>query len=69
MRVGKLTPIGDPAPNAPKTFAAVEIIRLETDHDRFHKATKEIAKFWKTKREKRHVHISRSGVTCKYGCD
>ena len=28
MSVGKLTPLGDPAPNAPKWFAAVEIIRL-----------------------------------------
>jgi hypothetical protein len=28
MAVGKLTPLGDPAPNAPKWFAAVEMIRL-----------------------------------------
>ena len=26
--VGKLTPLGDPAPNVPKWFAAVEMIRL-----------------------------------------
>ena len=25
MAVGKLTPLGDPAPNAPKWFAAVEM--------------------------------------------
>jgi hypothetical protein len=53
MSVGKLTPLGDPAPNAPKRFAAVEMIRLAADQDWLHKATKEIAKFWKNKRERR----------------
>jgi hypothetical protein len=53
MTVGELTPLGDPAPNAPKWFAAVEMIRLATDQDWLHKATKEIAKYWK---EKRHRH-------------
>src|SRR5271170_2635970 len=52
MAVGKLTPLGDPAPNAPKWFAAVEMIRLATDQDWLHKATKEISKFWKNKRER-----------------
>src|ERR1017187_2067750 len=47
MSVGKLTPLGDPAPNAPKWFAAVEMIRLATDQDWLHKAPKEIAKFWR----------------------
>jgi hypothetical protein len=50
MTAGKLTPLGDPAPNAPKWFAAVEMIRLATDQDWLHKATKEIAKYWKNKR-------------------
>jgi hypothetical protein len=31
MAAGKLTPLGDPAPNAPKWFAAVVLIRLATD--------------------------------------
>jgi hypothetical protein len=52
LSVGKLTPLGDPAPNAPKWFAAVEVIRLATDQDWLHKATKEIAKHWKNKRER-----------------
>jgi hypothetical protein len=43
---------GDPAPNAPKWFAAVEMIRLATDQDWLHKTTKEIAKFWRNKRER-----------------
>ena len=53
MAVGKLTPLGDPAPNAPKWFAAVEIIRLAADQDWLHKATKEISKFWHSKRVRR----------------
>jgi hypothetical protein len=55
MGVGKLTPLGDPAPNAPKWFAAVEMIRLATDQDWLHKATKEIAKYWRQKRERRQT--------------
>jgi hypothetical protein len=34
--VGKLTPLGDPTPNAPKWFAAVEMIRLAVDQDWLH---------------------------------
>ena len=49
----KLTPLGDPAPNAPKWFAAVEMIRLAADKDWLHKATKEISKYWWHKRERR----------------
>ena len=53
MAVGKLMPLSDPAPNAPKWFAAVEMIRLAADQDWLHKATKEIAKYWRHKRERR----------------
>lgn len=28
MASGKLTPLGDPAPNAPKWFAAMEVVSL-----------------------------------------
>jgi hypothetical protein len=52
MAVRKLRPLGDPAPNAPKWFAAVEMIRLAGDQDWLHKATKEIAKYWRNKRER-----------------
>jgi hypothetical protein len=55
MAVGKLTPLGDPASNAPKWFAAVEMIRLATDQDWLHKATHEVAKFWRHKREQRQT--------------
>ena len=52
MSVGKLTPLGDPAPNAPKWFSAVEVIRLAGDQDWLHKATKEISKYWRQKRKR-----------------
>ena len=53
MAVGKLTPLGDPAPNAPKWFGAIEMIVLAGDHDWLHKATKEVAKYWRNKRDHR----------------
>jgi|ERR1035437_3634200 hypothetical protein len=59
MAVGKLTPLGDPSPNAPKWFGAIEMIQLATDQDWLHKATKEIAKYWRNKRE-RHTNGSHS---------
>src|ERR1022692_446308 len=52
MAAGKLTPLGDPAQNAPKWFAGVEMIRLATNLDWLHKATKKIAKYWRSKRER-----------------
>lgn len=53
MAVGKLIPLGEPAPNAPKWFASVEIVQLAVDADWLHKATKEISKYWRQKRERR----------------
>ena len=58
MSSGKLTPLGDPATNAPKWIAALEIIRLAVDQDWLHKATKEIAKFWRNKRERHPKAVS-----------
>ena len=52
MAAGKLTPLGDPAPNAPKWFAAMKIIRLAADNDWLNKATKEVARYWRHKRER-----------------
>ena len=53
MVARKLTPLGDPAPKAPKWFAAVEILQLAVDVDWLHKATKEVSKYWRHKRERR----------------
>jgi hypothetical protein len=57
MSMGKLIPLGDPAPNAPKWFASVEMIRLAMDQDWLHKATKEIGKYWRHKRERRQTRL------------
>jgi hypothetical protein len=45
MRAGKLTPLGDPAPNAPKWFAAIELIRLAADRDWLSRASREVSKY------------------------
>jgi hypothetical protein len=64
MAVGKLTPLGDPAPSAPKWFAAVEMIRLAADQDWLHKATKEISKYWRNKRERRQTPLTLNKTGC-----
>lgn len=48
----KLTPLGDPAPNAPKWFSALDVIRLSLDVDWLNKATREVSRYWKHKRER-----------------
>ena len=53
MASRKLVPLGDPAPNAPKWFAAIEIIHLAADKDWLNKASKEVSKYWKHKRQRR----------------
>jgi hypothetical protein len=58
MASGKLKPLGDPAPNAPKWFAAVEMIRLSCDLDWLHKATREISKYWRSKRDRQQASFS-----------
>ena len=45
MAARKLTPLGDPAPNAPKWFSAIEVISLAADRDWLNKATKEVSKY------------------------
>jgi hypothetical protein len=52
MATGKLTPLGDPAPNAPKWFAAIEVIQLATDRDWLNKATREVSRYWRHKHDR-----------------
>jgi hypothetical protein len=52
LRAGKLTPLGDPAPNAPKWFAAIDLIRLAADRDWLSRASREVSKYWRHKRER-----------------
>lgn len=49
VRAKLLKPLGNPAPNAPKYFAAVEIEKVMTDKDWLEKATKVISRHWKEK--------------------
>ncbi|HUA69209.1 MAG TPA: hypothetical protein VMA13_11735 [Candidatus Saccharimonadales bacterium] len=55
MAVGKLTALGNPASNATKWFAAVEMIQLANDKGRPHKATKKIAKYWRHECERYQI--------------
>jgi hypothetical protein len=52
QRFGKLTPLGDPAANAPKWFSAIELIRLAADHDWLSRASREVSRYWRNKRER-----------------
>lgn len=52
--------MNDLAPNAPKWFSAVEMIRLATDQVWLHKATKEISKYWRLKRARRQSPLPSS---------
>ena len=63
-----MTPVGDPAPNAPKWFAAVEMIRLDADKDWLHKATKEISKYWRHKRERRQSPLPSPRLSVESPC-
>ena len=56
LGAGKLQPLGAPAPNAPKWFAAIEVIRLAADRDWLNRATREVSKHWRHKRERRVRH-------------
>jgi hypothetical protein len=49
MAAKLLKPLGRPAPNAPKYFAACEIDVLSTDRKWLDKATTEVTDFWKAK--------------------
>ena len=53
----KLTALGNPAPNAPKWFATIDVLRLISDHDWLHKATLTVSKYWQRKRERRTVPL------------
>jgi hypothetical protein len=65
MAVGLITPLGNPAPNAPKWFAAVILIRLATDPDWLHKATRELGKYWRNKRLRRGAHRTPASFVAK----
>jgi hypothetical protein len=45
-----LSPLGRPAPNAPKYFAKVTVEQYATDVQWLHKATVAVSRYWKRKR-------------------
>lgn len=50
-----LKPLGNPAYNGSKYFAAVAVMELSRDCEWLDKATKAISKYWKTKNEKKRA--------------
>ena len=50
---GLLKPLGEPAPNAPKYFCALEVLELAADRAWLNRATRAVAKYWKKKRDRR----------------
>jgi hypothetical protein len=52
MATRRLVPLGDPAPNAPKWFCAVEVIGLAVDREWLNRSSREISKYWRHKRER-----------------
>jgi hypothetical protein len=55
-----LTPLGKPAPNAPKYFAAIEVLSCAEDCDWLSRATRAIAKHWSNKNHLRNSAIESS---------
>ena len=49
VRLGLLRPLGRPAPNSVRYFAAVEIDRLREDRDWLDKATRAVGRKWQEK--------------------
>ena len=50
---GLLSPLGKPAHNAPKYFAAVDIIELSQDREWLSRATRALAKYWLVKNSRK----------------
>jgi hypothetical protein len=59
-----LTPLGKPAQNAPKYFAAVEVLACSDNRDWLSQATKVLAKHWATKNRQQKIGDSHA-ETCQ----
>jgi hypothetical protein len=53
-----LKPLGQPAPNAPKYFAAIDVTKYASDSDWLSKATKVIALHWRRKNSRKAAVLS-----------
>lgn len=48
-----LKPLGNPAPNAPKYFATIQILEIARNLEWLDKASKTISKHWKSKNKRK----------------
>jgi hypothetical protein len=55
-----LTPLGKPAPNAPKYFAAIEVLACSENRDWLSHATKTIGRHWASKNHRRLADAAHS---------
>jgi hypothetical protein len=56
-----LTPLGKPAPNAPKYFAAVDILSAAQDRDWLSQATRLLSRYWSEKNNRKgHFRVEPS---------
>ena len=58
MAAKLLVPLGRPAPNAPKYFASVEILRLADDPDWLSNATKALSRHWTAKNTRKKLTVA-----------
>ena len=52
-----LVPLGKPAPNAPKYFAATEVVERAADSEWLAQATKALAKRWRRKNQRKQLTV------------
>jgi hypothetical protein len=50
-----LIPLGKPAPNSPKYFAAVNVIAAAQDREWLSTATRQISRYWQSRNEKKRI--------------
>jgi len=52
-----LVPLGKPVRNAPKYFAAVEVVKCVADGEWLSRATKALAKYWQRKNQRNQASL------------
>lgn len=58
MAAHLLVPLGKPAQNAPKYFAAVDVIASAQDREWLSKATRALSKHWASRNSRRNLNAS-----------
>jgi hypothetical protein len=62
LRARLLVPLGQPAANSPKHFAAAEIVARATDTEWLSKATRVLAKHWQRKNQRNQTRRERNNI-------